>query len=107
MCSHDAPDGDSTPKQTIRLFCCLQDSCGSLVGDNSQTALGMRGFVKQTLGLGFDSQRLHLQQRLVNEEGKAVPASIRLMQENARLIVLTKEVTRPLLPLGAFPGANG
>ncbi len=83
------------------IFSCamVQDACGSLVGDHSQTVLGMRGFVKQTLGLGFDSQRLHLQQRLVNEEGKAVPASIRLMQENARLIILTKEVTLPSPPV--------
>jgi len=77
----------------------LQVSCGSLVGENSQIALGMRWFVKQTLGLGFDSQRLHLQQRMVEEEGGVAPASVKLMQENARLIVLTKEVACCFLDL--------
>jgi hypothetical protein len=55
--------------------------------------MGMRGFVKQTLGLGFDSQRLHLQQKMMEEEGGQAPASVKLMQENARLIILTKEVS--------------
>ena len=53
---------------------------------------GMRGFVRHTLSLGFDSQRLQLQQQIVlDEKGEALP-SVKLMQENARLIVLTKEV---------------
>lgn len=53
---------------------------------------GMRGFVQHTLSLKFDSQRLQLQQQMAfDERGEALP-SIKLMQENVRLIVLTTEV---------------
>lgn len=55
-------------------------------------ARGMKGFVQQTLGLGLDMQRLHMQQQMATDDlGQMLP-SIRLMQENARLVVLTKEV---------------
>lgn len=54
---------------------------------------GMRGFVKHTMSLNFTSQRLQLQQQMAyDERGEALP-SIKLMQENARVIVLTKEVS--------------
>ena len=60
--------------------------------DSSQMIKGMRGFVKHTLSLGFSSQRLQLQQQMaLDEQGEALP-SVKLMQENARLIVLTQEV---------------
>lgn len=55
-------------------------------------AKGMKGFVQQTLNLGLDLQRLSMQQQMaVGEKGELLP-SIRLMQENARLVMLTKEV---------------
>lgn len=75
----------------------LQVSRGkSPLQDSSQMVKGMRGFVKHTLSLGFDSQRLQLQQQIVlDEKGEALP-SVKLMQENARLIVLTKEVREGL-----------
>lgn len=55
-------------------------------------ARGMRMFVKQTLQLGFDLERLQLQQQLAGDERGEVLPSVKLMQENARLIVLTSEV---------------
>lgn len=60
----------------------------------SQMILGMKGFVKHTLSLGFTSERLALEQQVALDDwGEALP-SVKLMQENARLIVLTKEVMK-------------
>lgn len=55
-------------------------------------AIGMRGFVRQTLNLGFSLQQLQLQQQMADSGTGEMLPSVKLMQENARLIVLTSEV---------------
>lgn len=76
---------------TIQIFLQAASDNGSL-DESTQMLRGMRDFVKRILTLGYDSQRLQLQQQMaLDEKGEALP-SIKLMQENARLIILAKEV---------------
>ncbi|KAK9815214.1 hypothetical protein WJX72_000077, partial [[Myrmecia] bisecta] len=73
----------------------------------SAMALGMQRFVKQTIKMyreGFDSRRLLLQQSLAKEGGlteATMSPSVKMMQQNTRLIVITLEVlqARGLLTL--------
>lgn len=58
-------------------------------------AKGMRGFVRQTLELGHSLEKLQLQQQMAEDQGGDPQPSVKLMQENARLIVLTSEAGCP------------